>query len=86
MRKRRTASRAAPGSRLQKFIDFRFVKAGEFVFAFDEHRTLEQVGVFEHELDRLVFRRRFLLHVLFFVERRAGTQEQLNRIVADDFA
>src|SRR6476646_8923319 len=44
-----------------------FAKTCELLFAFDEERTLQQVRLLEHELDRLIFGRRLLLHVSFFV-------------------
>ena len=58
---------------LEEVIYLGFIEARQFLFAFDEDRALQQIRVFEHELDRLVFGRRLLLHVFLFVKRRAGT-------------
>ena len=65
-------------------IDFGFVEAGQFFLAFDDHGTLEQILIFEHELDRLVLGRWFLLHVSFAIQRRTGVKETLDGAVADD--
>ena len=80
------ASRATPSSRLQKLFDFGFVKAGQFFPALDDHRAFQQIRILEHELDRLVFRGRFLLHVFVPVKRRPGIQKRLDGIIADEVA
>jgi hypothetical protein len=51
----------APGmERLKELFDFGFVEARQLFLAFDNHRAPEQIRILEHELDRLVFRRRLL--------------------------
>ena len=74
------------GSYLKQFFDFGFVESGQFPFTFDDHRSLEEVRIFEHELDRLVFGRWLLLHVLFAIKRRTRVEKFLDRLVADDRA
>ena len=70
--------------RLEQLFDFSFVETHQLFLAFDDHRAFQQVRIFEHELDRLVFRRRFLFHVPFAIQWCAGIQKRLDGIVADD--
>ena len=77
-------SARVPG--LKQFLHFGFVETRQFPFALDDHGTLEQVRIFEHELGRLVLGRRFLLHVPFTIQRRAGIEEILDGAVADNLA
>src|ERR671922_1031205 len=53
-----------PQAILKKFFDFGFVETRELLFSLDDHGPLKEVRIFKHQLDRLVFRRRLLLHVL----------------------
>jgi len=75
-----------PVSLLDHLFKFGFVKTCEFLFAFNDDRTLEQVRILQHQSDGFIFGRRLLLHVLFSIERRARVQERLDRIIADDLA
>ena len=75
-----------PVSLLDHLFKFGFVKTCELLFAFNDDRTLEQVRIFQHQFDGLIFGWRLLLHVLFSIERCACVQERLDRVVADDLA
>ena len=70
----------------QQLFHFCLIKAGELLFSFDDHRTLEQVRVFQHELDGIFFGRRLLPHILFPVQGCASIQKFLDRLITDDLA
>ena len=84
--KHRTPNRVVPESRTQKFIYSRFVEAGYFFLTFNDYRPFQKIRILEHELDRLVFARRLLLHVHLAVKRRARAEKRFDGIVADQFA
>ena len=69
---------------LKQLFDFGFVESGNFLFTFDDDRPFKQIRIFEHELDRLVFRRRLLLHVFLPVKRSSRVEKLLDWTVADD--
>src|SRR6266545_5417781 len=71
---------------LKQLFDFGFVESRELLLTLDDHGPLKEVRIFEHKLDRLVFRRRLLLHVPFAIKRRARVEKFLDRSVADDLA
>jgi hypothetical protein len=71
---------------LKEFLNFSLVKTRQFLFAFDNHGPFQKVLVRQHELYGLFFRRWFLLHVPFAIERRARIQKLLYRSIADDLS
>jgi hypothetical protein len=86
VRMRRDDWRSGREFGLEQFLNLDLVESRDFPFSSYKYRALEQIGILEHELDGLVFRRGLLLHVFFSVQRRSGVQEFLDGIVADDFA
>ena len=69
---------------LEQCFDLGFIEACEFFLTFDDDRTLQQVGIFEHEFDGFVFGRRFLLHFPFPIKRSSRVEKGFDRVITDD--
>src|SRR5689334_7270553 len=76
----------APVCLLDHWFELGFIKTGEFLFALNDDRALEQVRILQHQLNRLILGWRLLLHMIFSVERCPRVQKRLDRIVADDLS
>jgi hypothetical protein len=71
VRMRRDDWRSGGEFGLEQFLNLGFVESRDFPFSSYKYRALEQIGILEHELDGLVFRRGFCF---IFFSRYSGVR------------